>query len=167
MTAAIVGLGGVGIHAAQIGRASGARIVGFDLHEPTLASARDLDLDLDARRADDEDAIRELIGETDGEGVGYAPTSSLTVPAPRFVLDEIDYMGSRYPHRYDLARAVSLVERGLVSMVVGLVRPLEEVDDVFQALEAGSVVGRAVLDVAGITALVPGNGGASDIVAGP
>lgn len=193
MTAAIVGLGGVGIHAAQVGRASGARIVGFDLHEPTLASARDLDLD--ARRADDEDAIRELIGETDGEGVdvvvdtvghddtlelarrlvrpggrvvgvGYTPTSSLTVPTPRFVLDEIDYVGSRYAHRDDLAKAVSLVERGLVSTVVGLVRPLEEVNDVFQALEAGSVVGRAVLDVAGGAAPVPGNGGASDIVGG-
>jgi D-arabinose 1-dehydrogenase-like Zn-dependent alcohol dehydrogenase len=174
-TAGIVGLGGVGIHAAQVSRASGARTVAFDVHDPTLASARHLGLD--ARRADDEDAIRELIDETGGEGVdvvvdtvghddtlelarrlvrpggrvvgvGYTPTSTLTVPTPRFVLDEVEYVGSRYAHRDDLTNAVSLVARGLVSPVVGMVRPLEEVNEVFEALEEGSVVGRAVLEVA-------------------
>jgi D-arabinose 1-dehydrogenase-like Zn-dependent alcohol dehydrogenase len=33
--------------------------------------------------------------------------------------------------------------------VIGLVAPLEDVNDVFEALERGDVVGRAVLDVAG------------------
>jgi D-arabinose 1-dehydrogenase-like Zn-dependent alcohol dehydrogenase len=175
MTAAIVGLGGVGIHAAQMGRAAGARMAGFDIHEPTLASARDLDLD--AWRADDEAAILALIGTTDGEGVdvvvdtvghddtlelarrlvrpggrvvavGYSPTSALCVPTPRLVLDEVDYVGSRYAHRDDLAKAVSLVERGLVSTVVGMVRPLDAVNEVFDALEDGAVVGRAVLEIA-------------------
>ena len=190
-TAAILGLGGVGIHAAQVGRASGARMVGFDVHAQTLASARDLDLD--ARRSDDEAAIADLLAETGGEGVdvvvdtvghddtlelarrlvrpggrvvgvGYTPTSALTVPTPRFVLDEVDYVGSRYAHRDDLAKAVTLVARGLVSTVVGLVRPLDDVNDVFAALEDGSVVGRAVLEVASDHALVPGGGKASDIV---
>jgi D-arabinose 1-dehydrogenase-like Zn-dependent alcohol dehydrogenase len=191
MTAAILGLGGVGIHGAQVGRAAGARMVGFDLHEETLASARTLDLD--ARRADDEAAIEDLLADTGGEGVdvvvdtvghddtlelarqlvrpggrvvgvGYTPTSALTVPTPRFVLDEVDYVGSRYAHRDDLAKAVTLVARGLVSMVVGLVRPLDDVNDVFAALEEGSVVGRAVLEVASDPARVPGGGKASDIV---
>jgi D-arabinose 1-dehydrogenase-like Zn-dependent alcohol dehydrogenase len=173
--AAVIGLGGVGIHAAQVARASGATVAGFDVHEPTLAAARELDLD--ARRADDEAGILALLGSTDGEGVdvvidtvgrgetlelarrlvrpggrvvgvGYSPDSALTVPTSRFVLDEVEYVGSRYAHRDDLARAVSLVERGLVSTVVGMVRPLEDVNEVFEALEAGSVVGRAVLEVA-------------------
>jgi D-arabinose 1-dehydrogenase-like Zn-dependent alcohol dehydrogenase len=177
MTAAIVGLGGVGIHAAQIGRASGARMAGFDVHGPTLAAARDLELDV--RRADDEEAIDALIGSTDGEGVdvvvdtvghddtldlarrlvrpggrvvavGYTPTSALSVPTPRLVLDEVDYVGSRYAHRDDLAKAVALVARGLVSTVVGMIRPLEAVNEVFDELEAGAVVGRAVLEVADI-----------------
>ncbi len=177
MTAAIVGLGGVGIHAAQMGRAAGARIVGFDVHEPTLASARDLQLEV--WRADDEGSMGALMGSTDGEGVdvvldtvghddtldlarrlvrpggrvvvvGYTPTSALSVPTPRLVLDEVDYVGSRYAHRDDLTKAVALVERGLVSTVVGMVRPLEAVNEVFDALEAGAVVGRAVLEVADI-----------------
>jgi D-arabinose 1-dehydrogenase-like Zn-dependent alcohol dehydrogenase len=177
MTVAIVGLGGVGIHAAQMGRAAGARVAGFDVHEPTLASARELELD--AWRADDQEAFDDLIDTTDGEGidvvvdtvghddtldlarrlvrpggrvvvVGYTPTSALTVPTPRLVLDEVDYVGSRYAHRDDLAKAVSLVERGLVSTVVGMVRPLEAVNEVFGELEDGGVVGRAVLEVADI-----------------
>jgi D-arabinose 1-dehydrogenase-like Zn-dependent alcohol dehydrogenase len=191
MTAAIVGLGGVGIHAAQVGRSAGARTVGFDVHEPTLASARDLGLEV--WRTDDEDAIVAVIGETDGEGVdvvvdtvghddtldlarrlvrpggrvvgvGYSPTSALTVPTPRFVLDEVDYVGSRYAHRDDLAKAVSLVARGLVSMVVGMVRPLDEVNDVFGALEDGAVVGRAVLEVAASSSGLPSAREPSDIV---
>ncbi len=191
MTAAIVGLGGVGIHAAQMGRAAGARIIAFDIHEPTLAAARNLGLD--AVPVGDEAAIQGIVDETDGEGVdvvvdtvghddtlalarrlvrpggrvvgvGYTPDASLTVPTTRLVLDEVDYVGSRYAHRDDLTKAISLVARGLVSIVVGMVRPLEEVNEVFGALEAGSVVGRAVLDVVGVTPGVPGAPRPSDIV---
>jgi alcohol dehydrogenase, propanol-preferring len=187
-TLAVLGLGGVGIHAAQVARASGTSTVGFDIHEPTLAAARRLDLD--ARRADDDRAVTELLDETDGDGVdvvvdtvghedtlalarrlvrrggrvvgvGYSPTTSLSVPTPSFVLDEVDYVGSRYAHRDDLERAVSLVARGLVSTVVGMVRPLEDVNEVFDALGSGGVVGRAVLDVAGASAVAAGS---SDIV---
>ena len=73
-------------------------------------------------------------------------------------------MGSRYAHRDDLAKAVTLVARGLVSTVVGLVRPLEDVNDVFAELESGSVVGRAVLEVASDPAGFPAGRTASDIV---
>jgi D-arabinose 1-dehydrogenase-like Zn-dependent alcohol dehydrogenase len=174
-TAAILGLGGVGIHAAQIARAAGAATFGFDVHPATLDAA--LELGLDARRSDDDDAVADALAATEGEGldvvvdtvgagatlalarrlvrnggtvvgVGYSPTTELSVPTPSFVLDEVTYLGSRYAHRDDLTNAVSLVERGLVTTVVGLVRPLDDVNDVFSALEEGGVVGRAVLQVA-------------------
>jgi propanol-preferring alcohol dehydrogenase len=190
-SAAIVGLGGVGIHAAQVARASGARTVGFDVHDGPIAAAGELGLH--ARRADDADAVAEVREATDGEGVdvvvdtvghddtlelaralvrpggrvvgvGYTSTSSLTVPTPRFVLDEITYVGSRFAHRDDLANAVSLVARGLVSMVVSMVRPLDRVNDVFEALEDGAVVGRAVLEVANVEAGLPAGNTPSDIV---
>ncbi len=173
-TAAILGLGGVGIHAAQIARAAGATTVGFDVDARTLKAAADLGLD--ARRSDEDDAVRDAIGAAGGVdvvvdtvgadatlalartlvrkggtvvGVGYSPSTALTVPTPSFVLDEIRYLGSRYAHRDDLTNAVELVARGLVRPVVGLVRPLADVNEVFAALEAGDVVGRAVLDVRG------------------
>jgi D-arabinose 1-dehydrogenase-like Zn-dependent alcohol dehydrogenase len=173
-TCVIVGLGGVGIHAAQVARAAGATVVGLDVREPALATARALDLD--ARRSDDAEAIADL-ALTNGEGidlvvdtvghddtletarsmvrkggrvvaVGYSPTSLLRVPTSSLVLDEVDYIGSRFARRDDLSKAVSLVERGLVGMVVGLVRPLEGINEVFRALEEGSVMGRAVLQIA-------------------
>ncbi|HET9672057.1 MAG TPA: zinc-binding dehydrogenase [Actinomycetota bacterium] len=188
--AAVIGLGGVGIHAAQVARAAGARTVGFDVHPETLATARSLDLD--ARRSDDPDAVEDLVSATDEGvdlvvdtvghddtlalarrlvrpggrvvGVGYGPTTALTVPTPSFVLDEVEYLGSRYAHRDDLAKAVTLVARGLVSMVVGLVRPLDAVNDVVEALDGGAVVGRAVLQVADGGAGSPAAGTTSDIV---
>jgi propanol-preferring alcohol dehydrogenase len=173
---AILGLGGVGIHAVQVARASGAETVGFDVSETALRAARQLGIA--AFRSDDEDAISAAPEIADGEGfdlvvdtagldatlvmarrlvrpggrvvgVGYSPTSELRVPTVNFVLDEVMYLGSRYAHRDDLAHAVSMVERGLVNTVIGLVRPLEEVNDVFDELEAGRVAGRAVLDVSG------------------
>jgi alcohol dehydrogenase, propanol-preferring len=174
-TAVVIGLGGVGIHAAQIARAAGARTVGFDLDARALDAAAELGLD--ARRSDDDSSIDEVIASTAGDGadvvvdavgaettlvlarrlvrkggtvvgVGYSPSTSLSVPTPSFVLDETIYLGSRYAHRDDLANAISLVAGGLVRPIVGLVRPLDAVNDVFTALEAGEIVGRAVLEVA-------------------
>lgn len=176
-TVAIVGLGGVGIHAAQVARAAGARVVGFDVDAGTLGAARGLGLD--ARTADVE-AASSVIEEAGGEGVdvavdtvghpdslalaervvrpggrivcvGYAPTTALVVQTPRIVLGELEILGSRYAHRDDLDRAIALVAAGQLQPVVGLVRPLEEVNEVFAALDRGEVIGRAVLDVAGVT----------------
>ena len=174
----VIGLGGVGIHAAQVARAAGARVVGFDVTDVALAAAETLGLD--ARRSDEADAVASLVEHMDGEGVdvaidtvglaetlglavdairpggrvvcvGYLPTSSLTVPTSRIVLGEIEVIGSRFAHRDDLERAVALVAGGAVRPVVGLVRRLDEVNEVFEALEAGAVAGRAVLDVAGVS----------------
>jgi D-arabinose 1-dehydrogenase-like Zn-dependent alcohol dehydrogenase len=80
-------------------------------------------------------------------GVGYSPSTSLSVPTSSLVLDETVYLGSRYAHRDDLANAISLVARGLVRPIVSLVRPLEALNEVVAALEAGEVVGRAVVEV--------------------
>jgi propanol-preferring alcohol dehydrogenase len=82
--------------------------------------------------------------------VGYSPTSNLSLPTPRVVLDELEIVGSRFAHRGDLERAIALVASGDVKPIVGLVASLEDVNDVFSSLVSGDVVGRAVLDVAGV-----------------
>jgi 2-desacetyl-2-hydroxyethyl bacteriochlorophyllide A dehydrogenase len=173
---AVIGLGGVGIHAAQIATVAGGRVSGFDIHEPTLETARELGIE--AYRADGEDVPATLhprsgdavdvVIDTVGIAssveladrlvrpggrivmVGYTRQGAATLPTARIVLDEIDVQGSRYASRQEMARGVALVAAGLVRPVVGLVRPLGSANEALDALESGDVVGRAVLDVAGI-----------------
>jgi len=174
--AVVIGLGGVGIHALQIARATGARAVGLDVSQPSIDAA--LDLDLDARVSDD-DALDAIVAETSGEGVdvvidcvgreetlvqsdrlvrpggrvvavGYSITSSISLPTTRFVLEEIELVGSRYVLMDELERAIRLVADGHVRMVVDRARPLEDVNEAIADLEAGNVVGRTVIDVAGV-----------------
>jgi D-arabinose 1-dehydrogenase-like Zn-dependent alcohol dehydrogenase len=82
-------------------------------------------------------------------GVGYSP-AAVSIPSTRLVLDEIEYVGSRYASRDEMARGVALVAADLVRPVVRMVRPLDAVNEVLETLESGRVVGRAVLDVAGV-----------------
>jgi D-arabinose 1-dehydrogenase-like Zn-dependent alcohol dehydrogenase len=166
---AVLGLGGVGIHAAQVARASGGQVTGFDVRASALAAARELDLD--AREAAEDgtvdageaDVVIDTVG-IDGSialaqrlvrrggrivAVGYSP-AAFSIPSTRLVLEEIEVVGSRYASRDEMARSVALVAAGLVRPVVRLIRPLEAVNEVLERLESGRVVGRAVLDVAGV-----------------
>lgn len=176
--AVVIGLGGVGIHALQIARAAGAQAVGLDTSQKAIDVARDLGLD--ACQADDPDAQARLMGEPDGEGadavidtvgredtiwqadrlvrpggrivaVGYSPDANFSLPSPRFVLEEIQLLGSRYVGLDELERAITLVSEGRVQTVVDGVKPLKEVNEAFDALQAGEVVGRVVLDVGGVS----------------
>jgi alcohol dehydrogenase len=174
MSVGVIGVGGVGIHALQIARAAGAHAVGFDFSNRALAVCGDLGLT--ALRADDEASVAESVAATDGGGfdivvntvgatsafeqscrivrkggrvvgVGYSGSSSLSMASARFVLDEIECVGSRYASRGELGRAIALVAAGAVKPVVDMVRPLEAVNEVFEALERGEIVGRAVLEL--------------------
>jgi D-arabinose 1-dehydrogenase-like Zn-dependent alcohol dehydrogenase len=162
----------------QIAHAAGALAVGLDTSQKAVDVA--CDLGLDARRADDLDTRGKLLAESSGEGadvvidtvgyedtiqqadqlvrpggriiaVGYSPTTNFSLSSPRFVLEEIQLLGSRYVRLDELERAIMLVADGRVETVIDGVKPLESVNEAFDALEAGDVVGRVVLDVGGVT----------------
>jgi alcohol dehydrogenase len=174
----VIGLGGVGIHVLQIARAAGALAVGLDTSQRSVNVARDLGLD--AHQADDSDTHEQLVDEYGGEGVdvvidtvgyedtiqqanrlvrpggrivavGYSPTINFSLPSPRFVLEEIQLLGSRYVRLDELERAIMLVADGHVEIVVDSVKSLEAANEAFDSLEAGDVVGRVVLDVRGVS----------------
>jgi D-arabinose 1-dehydrogenase-like Zn-dependent alcohol dehydrogenase len=172
MRVGVIGLGGVGIHALQIAHATGAQAVGFDLSDRAIAAARALGLD--AGRADDADAVAAAAGldvVVDAVGheatmtqagalvraggrivaVGYSAASSFVIPSPRFVLEEVEVVGSRYVRLDELQRAIQLVADGRVQIVVDAVEPFEQAGDALAALRDGAVVGRVVVDVAGVT----------------
>lgn len=176
--ALVIGLGGVGIHALQVAAAAGARADGVELSERAIAVAADLGLT--AHRGDDPETERRVLAGTDEEGVdvvidtvgtpdslrqaerlvrpggrivavGYSLGRDLELPITRFVLEELELVGSRYVRMDELERAIRLVADGRVRMVIDAVEPLERANEAFGALEAGEVVGRVVLDVAGVT----------------
>ena len=174
----VIGLGGVGIHALQLARAAGALAVGLDTSQEAVDAA--CGLGLNACRADDPDTYRQVTSGSGGEGVdvvidtvgyedtiqqadrlvrsggrivavGYSPTTNFSLPTPRFVLEEIQLLGSRYVRLDELERAIMLVADGRVETVIDSVKPLEAANEVFDALEKGDVVGRVVLDVGGVS----------------
>ncbi len=162
----------------QIARAAGALAVGLDTSQQAIKVARGLGLD--ARRADEPGTHGQLVAESGGEGVdvvidtvgyestvqqanrlvrpggrivavGYSPTINFSLPSPRFVLEEIQLLGSRYVRLDELERAIMLVADGRVEIVVDSVKPLEAANEAFGSREAGDVVGRVVLDVRGVS----------------
>jgi D-arabinose 1-dehydrogenase-like Zn-dependent alcohol dehydrogenase len=67
-TVALVGVGGVGLHALQMAKLAGGWVIAVDVHDARLELARKLGADaaVDARHRPFEQAIRQL---TDGQGV--------------------------------------------------------------------------------------------------
>lgn len=173
---AVIGLGGVGIHAIQIARHAGADVVGIDRSERALGLARrlgiraypasdpDVEGEVSAASPDGFDVVIDNVGhdETLAQatrlarpggrvvGVGYSPQGRLSVATPTFVLGELEFVGSRYVARGELERAIRLASNGHVEVIVESVRPLDDVNDVFAELERGELAGRAVVDVAGV-----------------
>jgi propanol-preferring alcohol dehydrogenase len=174
-TVAVIGLGGVGIHALQVAAASGARAVGLDIAPRAIAKARELGLD--ARDAAAFDRESSGLPQVEEEGfdvvvvtagsagayrsaadlirrggrvvaVGYAMDSAVALETSRLVLNEVELRGSLYVTRDELARAIELVRAGRVLPVVDNSRPLDEINAAFDDLLAGEVVGRTVLRVA-------------------
>jgi alcohol dehydrogenase len=158
----VIGLGGVGIHALQIAHAAGARATGTDVSDRALDVARGLGLLVDEPPLE-VDVVIDTVGtpatiaraerlvRPGGRivAVGYGVDRSIELPSARAVLEEIELVGSRYVARDELERAIRLVADGRVQTVVDRVLPLERANEAFAALEAGEVVGRVVLDVAG------------------
>jgi D-arabinose 1-dehydrogenase-like Zn-dependent alcohol dehydrogenase len=173
-TVAVVGLGGVGIHALQIAAASGGQAIGLDTGARPLEVARELGLEAcDAgsfdRYACGIPAVEEegfdLVVLTAGNerafaqatqivrkggrivAVGYALGTPFSIQSPELALGEVEVVGSRYCSRDELGHAIELVRTGRIRTIVDSVRPLEQVNEAYDDLTAGRVVGRVVLDL--------------------
>ncbi len=169
----VIGAGGIGLHAIQIARAVGARVIAVDIDPRKLEAARALgaveavfpeEAESAARRWSHGiglDAVLETVGHADTVelavrsvrrggrviGVGYRMGDAASIPTPRWVLEEITLMGSRYALRHEVEHAIRLVAQGLVRPVVDAVLPLESANEALERLERGQVIGRVVLRV--------------------
>jgi 2-desacetyl-2-hydroxyethyl bacteriochlorophyllide A dehydrogenase len=168
----VLGLGGVGIHAALIAAAAGAHVIGVDLGPDKLDGARRAGVPsvLDGAEAPERvpllapegvDVVLETTGvpallETARRmlrpggrivGVGYQVGETMAVSSDRLVLLEQSVIGSRYASRSDMERVIRMVADGTVRPVIDEVLPLERLNEGVERLESGRVVGRLVFQV--------------------
>ena len=173
---AILGAGGVGLHAVQVVRAAGARALAVDLQRHRLDAARVAGAEgAFPAGADAAGAVREATGgrgadivvDTVGHHgsllastdlvrkggrvvlVGYtvAPADYPSLPSERVVLGQLTVTGSRYVTRRELRRAFDLVARGLVRPIVAEEVPLERANDALAMVREDRVIGRVVVRV--------------------
>ena len=169
-TAAIIGVGGVGHIALQlIGALGAAKVIGIDTDERRRRLARELGADeVLGEQAEVASAVREA---TDGSGadvvldfVGTDETHAVAMdmlarrglysivgyggmvshPSVGFVVGETAVVGNLVGSWIDLWELLQLHGRGELVLRTET-HPLDDVNDVLDALRAGEVTGRAVL----------------------
>jgi propanol-preferring alcohol dehydrogenase len=174
-TVALIGVGGVGLHALQMARLAGGWIVAVDVSEARLDLARSLGADavVDARSGPFHEAVRRL---TDGQGVdvvlefvanqqtlpesyqsvkragrlvfvGYTPQLPMSVMPHELVRNELEIVGSRANTKQELQETMELVARGRIKPIVDRVIPLADIEQAFDALREGRPLGRNVLAI--------------------
>jgi propanol-preferring alcohol dehydrogenase len=174
-TVALVGVGGVGLHALQMAKLAGGWVIAVDVNEARLELARKLGADavVDARQGPFHQMIRQL---TDGLGVdvilefvanaetlpssyrslkragrlvfvGYVPEVPMSVMPHELVRNEWEIIGCRATTKQELQETMDLVAQGRIQPIVDRVFPLEEVELAFEALRQGHSLGRNVIAV--------------------
>lgn len=165
--------GGVGIHAVQVAKLCGGRVLAVDLTEEKLAKARELGADeaIDASQVDFAEEARRLAG---GKGVDTVidfvgnneslaksfralgtggklviiashPGASMSVTPGPFIFQELTITGSRYVTKAELAEAIEMVRQGRIKPVVTRTFPMEEVEEAFRLLAENKIVGRGAM----------------------
>jgi propanol-preferring alcohol dehydrogenase len=172
-TLAVMGAGGLGLHAVQIARALGAKVFAMDINEKALTMAREVGAEK-VFLVTKEDPLKEILELTGGEGfdvvmdfvgkpdmellglnllkvagkfvaVGYSPTDSFQVQSMKLVSRELEIYGSRSCGRKDLKETIELVSSGKVKPIVAEFHPLANANVALRKLEQGDLIGRSVL----------------------
>jgi propanol-preferring alcohol dehydrogenase len=174
-TVAVVGAGGgVGIHAVQVARLLGARAIALDVDDDKLDLAVENGATgiVNVTRDEPVAAVRELTGgrgadvvldyvaseQTLGAAFEYAarrgrvvvqgvnpPGTTFSAEPRAFIQREVALTGARYADRREVEEVMRLVAERSVRPVVSLEAPFAEAADVFAAVDASRVAGRAVL----------------------
>ncbi|APF37400.1 D-arabinose 1-dehydrogenase, Zn-dependent alcohol dehydrogenase family [Chelatococcus sambhunathii] len=169
---AISGIGGLGHMAVQYARAMGMHVAAIDVHPDKLELARSLgaEIAIDARERDPVSELQQRIGGVHGvlvtavspaafeQAFGvlrpHGTMALVGLPPGRFampifdtVLKRITVRGSIVGTRQDLEEALAFAGDGAVAAHFSWDR-LDNINDVFERMEAGAIDGRVVLDLA-------------------
>lgn len=169
-TVLVLGVGGLGHMAIQYAKVTGAKTIAVDINDERLALAKRLGADevINTRYEDLADTMKRCGGAdiviataVSAEAIHSSfqtlrrggrmvlvglPPQSLQIPTFDLVLKGISVAGSIVGTRKDLEETMGLAERGLVTCEYQTV-PLDDINDVFQAMRAGTITGRMVLQI--------------------
>ncbi|HLY61165.1 MAG TPA: zinc-dependent alcohol dehydrogenase [Terriglobia bacterium] len=168
-TVAIWGVGGLGHYAVQGARAMGAKVVAVDVAAPKLELARNLgaEIVIDAAQEKPSEIIRRLGGahevvnfvcsqETITQAFGSLrragtlvlvglPPGDFTLPIRGSVAKGIRVLTSAVGTRQDLREVLALAAAGKIK-TVGESLPLEDINQAFDRMRAGTISGRLVVE---------------------
>jgi len=165
--------GGVGIHAVQVAKIFGGRVIGVDIDDEKLKKVKEFGADevINASRETIGSAARKL---TDGKGVESVidfvgsretlveaykslarrgrlvcmtihPGVTLDVSPRELVNNEVMITGSRYCTKYEFSVAAEMVRAKKVKPVISRVSNLEKVEELHVALSQNKMLGRGAL----------------------
>jgi len=168
---AISGIGGLGHMAIQYAKAMGFSVAAVDIHEDKLALARTLgaDMAINAVESNPAEALQSRLGGVHGalvtavsnaafaQAVGMLrrggflslvglPPGDFPLPIFEVVVKRLTVRGSIVGTRNDLAEALAFAAAGKVAAHFTWDR-LENINDIFARMRAGTIEGRVVLDI--------------------
>lgn len=167
----IVGAGGLGLHAVQIAKLYGARVLVADKSPEALKCAEDCGADVLLTPEEAPGAVQDLTGglgvDVVLEIVGIPETLAWSLPALKrggklvivgyvpgrpFPLDAMDMhfhewqvIGSRFITKNQLTQVIKLIEEGKIKPVVTKTFPFEQANEALNALRSRTTLGRIVL----------------------
>jgi propanol-preferring alcohol dehydrogenase len=168
-----IGVGGLGIHGAQIAKHFGREVLALDIDDDKLALVRRLGIDRTANP--NKENIPEIVREwTDGLGcdivfdftgraatvnlafecvrnlgqiviVGYTFGEDFSQPIQQMVSREISITGCRASTLSNQESVLTLLADGIVQPIIDKIFPLEQANGALRELEGKGFLGRAVL----------------------
>jgi D-arabinose 1-dehydrogenase-like Zn-dependent alcohol dehydrogenase len=170
----VIGLGGVGQSVIQIAKHSGAKVYGVARRAQRVEVGEKFGADhiINSSIEDVGQAVNALTNGNgadiviDNVGTNQSLTQALsavhrggrivmvgetedTIPLSTFKLcvNELDILGSRSGGRQDTVEAIQLVESGIVTPFASDVFPLEKINEAFDSIKQGKIMGRAVISL--------------------
>ena len=172
-TVAIIGTGGLGLHAIQIAKILGARVIAIDINEQALVVAQEMGAEWTIKVTEDV-LTKKIIDLSEGRGidavvdftgnprmemlaleilkvagrfvlVAYDFNNPFQVNSPLVVSKELEIYGARWCGRGEFKQCIDLVSGSKVEPFVGEVHPLIEANSILKRLQKGEILGRAVL----------------------